>query len=280
MRGKTVIAGLGALLLTASIAGTASAGPSKQSLNQYVAQARSEGLIKKVDARKAKDLGISVCKSSAASPTVYWPSVTNRAISNERVDAWYADRELKVNKRTMRRLIRLALDTACPRTLITFEMPPGGWQEQESHNFGTVYQARASEGALFPLGNAWQLGGELEGYVSSGQWYEGAYFTIEMLDANLQPVTRNYVGLGSSDSKDVEIDPNRPYSDIDIIQDDTTWIGGYSPGSEYSASGSGSGSERLAPWANARFARVESLTGTESVLFTLTVEPSRWVPTQ
>lgn len=260
-----------ALALGLSSLTNVNAAPTSTILNEFASQAFQQNLIKKADTKKAKRLAASACRNSAQSPSNYYPSVTTRAVIYHKTLAPKKSR-LKVNNRKLRKLIRLAVDTVCPTTQVMLEVPTDGWQEIEQGEFTTRFTARVTEGALLPLGNAWELNGELRGYVTSGEWHESAFFKIEMLDADLQPVIENYASSSG-------IDPSRPMFDNPTLQN-TSWIGGYSAGQEYDAIGSGSDATGLSTWANAKFARVLSLTNADSAMFVLTAKPSGWVRAQ
>lgn len=256
-----------------TLSGSSVAAPSTENLDKYAAAAIKQKLIDRSDSGKVKRIARETCKNAALAPPVYWPTVSASGLASQRA---FADPELKVTKKVFAQLVQLATTVACPRSKVILDVPTGGWQIVRPDKFFTSFEARVTPGALLPLGNAWQLGGELTGYVVSGKWYEGAYFKIEMLDANLQPVTPNFVGLMPSDGRDTVIDPGRPAFDNPILQK-PDWVGGYSPGQDYSPVGSGSDSEQLARWANAHFARVVSLTGTDSALVVLRADPERWI---
>lgn len=260
------------LVITLALAPTTPVGAasSDNSMNQFISQAIKQTFIKKSDSKDAKQVAKSACLLSAGIPENYWPSITKSAVSYEKNVTWPWRK--KINSDKMSKLIRLAVDTLCPRSLMLLDVPLDGWQGVDPSPDRTLFRANVTEGALLPLGNAWLLGGSITGYVSSGKWYENAFFTIEMLDANLQPVIANY-------ADDRGVFPNQPLFDDPILRK-STWIGGYSAGSKYSAIGAGSGSENLTSWANAKYARVLSLTGTDNALISLSVATKKWLRTQ
>lgn len=272
MRNKITWSALLVLALSFSSLSGVSAAPADQAMNQYVYQAVKQKLIKKTDSKKAEALASSACRNSAQAPNNYYPDVTSTAVLYNQIFASSRRNGLKINNRKMRQLIGLAVNTVCPATQISLNVPVDGWQEFETGQFATTFRSMVTEGALLPLGNAWELGGELEGYVTSGKWFESAFFKLEMLDENLQPVIQNY-------ASSTGIDLNRPLFDNPILQN-SDWTGGYSAGREYSPIGSGSGKAGLSTWANARYARVVSLTGTSSALMVLRAQPQGWIRSQ
>lgn len=272
MGARIVVSTMLGLALSFSATTGANAAPADQPMNQYVSQAIKQKLISKADTKKAEALATSACRNSAASPANYYPSITSTAVLYHRTISPSRNNRLKLNNQKLQRLIRLAVDTVCPTTQIALNVPTDGWQQVEQGQFFTTFKSTVSEGALLPLGNAWELGGELEGFVTSGKWFESAFFKLEMLDGNLQPVIENYASTTG-------IDPNRPLFDNPILQK-SDWVGGYSAGSDYDAVGSGSGKTGLTTWANARYARVVSLTGTKSALIVLRAQPQGWIRTQ
>lgn len=272
MNARVALSAVLALALATSVTSSATAAPADGAMNQYVSQAIEQRLISKEDTKKAEALATSACRNSAQSPADYYPSVTPTAVLHHKTISPSRKSRLKINNQKMQRLIRLAVDTVCPTSQIALNVPTEGWQQIEQGAFFTTFKSTVSEGALLPLGNAWELKGDLVGYVTAGTWFESAFFKLEMLDANLQPVIANY-------ASPTGIDPNRPLFDNPILQK-SYWVGGYSAGSEYDAVGSGSGETDLTTWANARYARVVSLTGTNSALIVLRAQPQAWIRSQ